>query len=643
MEEYKAKVTIDTAAATNSINNLGDAISDVGDELVPLTSQMGEMEDKLMLMAHAGDTSSEEFKKLSKEVAGMRKTIRETDAGIEALSMTTSGKLGGALSGVASGFELATGAMGAMGADSAQVEEALLKVQSAMAMAQGVQGIREAVPAFKAMGSTAVSAFNGIKGAIGATGIGLLVIAIGALYANFDKLGGLVDWAKKKFDGMGEGVKTVIKLALLPLTLVIEGIMSAMEALGLIESEQDKTRKAQHTRHMAQVDARMQKEAEASKVRKENFDNEQKNYDRAIALAEAEGKSTLGLQKQKIQGSIAFQKEQIKEMENSIAAIKFVQEQSGWMSKGLKEIVDQAETDLNTMKNSLADAETDLKLLDINARKEREARAKEAREAELEAIQKDHDAKKEIYLSELELQREIDEENAKIEAERLARQEEANQKAVDLLNEQMNDVANINSDIVDVQEETFGKLEAFQIKWAEGMKTHRKEMTEGLLNGASNMFSTLSSLSELFQGKSQKSQERAFKVQKAAQIGQATIDTFKSANGAFSAMASIPVVGPALGAVAAAAAVAAGLANIKKIASTKFEGGTVPSDGGGGVADSGAGGTSSIMSPNFNIVGNNPVNQLAQLGAQPVQAYVVSGEVTSAQSLDRNRIKNATL
>ena len=640
MEEYKAKITIDTASATNSINNLGDAIEGVSDELVPLTTQMGEMEDKLMLMAHAGDTSSDEFKKLSKEVAGMRKTIRETDAGIEALSMTTSGKLGGALGGVTAGFEVATGAMGAMGADSAEVEQALLKVQSAMAMAQGVQGIREAVPAFKAMGSTAVSAFNGIKGAIGATGIGLLVIAIGALYANFDKLGGLVDWAKEKFNNLGDGVKSVINIALLPLTLTIKAIMSAMEALGLIESEQDKTRRTQHESHMKQVDARMEKEAKASKQRKENFDNEQKNYDRLIALAEAEGKSTIELQKQKIQNSINIQKEQLKEMELTLQAFEATKKMTGDFGNMWSDLIAEGKSTINEAKQNIKDAENDLKILDINARKEREARAQEAHEAELERIQAEKDAKKELYLSELDLQKEIDAENAKIEEERLARIEEANQKALDLATEQINNLDNLNAEEIAVEGEKFTKLEELQIKWANAMKTHRKEVNDGLVDGAKSMFDTLSNLSELFQGKSKKSQERAFKVQKASQIGQATIDTFKSATGAFSSMASIPVVGPVLGALASAAAVTAGLLNIKKIASTKFEGGTIPSGGGEAVSMPSA---SSIMSPNFNVVGNNPVNQLAQLGSQPVQAYVVSGEVTTAQSLDRNRIKNATL
>jgi hypothetical protein len=72
-------------------------------------------------------------------------------------------------------------------------------------------------------------------------------------------------------------------------------------------------------------------------------------------------------------------------------------------------------------------------------------------------------------------------------------------------------------------------------------------------------------------------------------------------------------------------------------------GGSAPSGsntGGGGATGGGGGG---VVSPTFNVVGNNGINQLAQLQQQPLQAYVVSGEVTSAQALDRNRITNATL
>lgn len=79
---------------------------------------------------------------------------------------------------------------------------------------------------------------------------------------------------------------------------------------------------------------------------------------------------------------------------------------------------------------------------------------------------------------------------------------------------------------------------------------------------------------------------------KAAAVAQTTIDTYQAATAAYKAMAGIPVIGPALGAIAAAAAVASGIANVKKIVSTKepqipraAKGATLrgPSHSGGGI------------------------------------------------------------
>ena len=68
-------------------------------------------------------------------------------------------------------------------------------------------------------------------------------------------------------------------------------------------------------------------------------------------------------------------------------------------------------------------------------------------------------------------------------------------------------------------------------------------------------------------------------------------------------------------------------------------GGSAPSVGGAG----GGGGA-----PQFNVVGNSGVNQLAETmqgrSAQaPIQAYVVAQNVTTAQSLNRNIVSNASL
>jgi hypothetical protein len=130
------------------------------------------------------------------------------------------------------------------------------------------------------------------------------------------------------------------------------------------------------------------------------------------------------------------------------------------------------------------------------------------------------------------------------------------------------------------------------------------------------------------------------KAGKVAAIAEATIQTYLSAQKAYASTIGVPVVGPVLAPIAAGVAIAAGIKNIKSIASVK-----VPNDTGGGTPPptGTGGGGGSVMSPSFNVVGNSGMNQLAQLQQQPSKAYVVSGEVTSAQSLDRNRIENATL
>lgn len=79
-----------------------------------------------------------------------------------------------------------------------------------------------------------------------------------------------------------------------------------------------------------------------------------------------------------------------------------------------------------------------------------------------------------------------------------------------------------------------------------------------------------------------KQNKAAFAAFKAVSIAQTIIDTYKAAQGAYSAMASIPYIGPALGIAAAAAAVAAGMARVAAISSTEPGGGAGGGAGGGG-------------------------------------------------------------
>lgn len=72
-----------------------------------------------------------------------------------------------------------------------------------------------------------------------------------------------------------------------------------------------------------------------------------------------------------------------------------------------------------------------------------------------------------------------------------------------------------------------------------------------------------------------------FEAMKAFAAAETLIQTYRAAQGAYAALAPIPVVGPALGAAAAAAAIAAGLARVEQIRSTRPDGATGSISAGG--------------------------------------------------------------
>lgn len=172
------------------------------------------------------------------------------------------------------------------------------------------------------------------------------------------------------------------------------------------------------------------------------------------------------------------------------------------------------------------------------------------------------------------------------------------------------------------------------------IKASDKELRDAQINMAQTGLSIIADLAETFGQKNEESAKKAFKVSKAANLAQAVISTYVAVNAALTAGGNPAKLATGAQFIEAGVALATGLASVAKIAKTKFEGGgSTPSTGGGGVG----GGSIPSASPSFNVVGNSGMNQLAQIQQTPMQAYVVSGEVTSAQALDRNRIKNATL
>jgi len=146
-------------------------------------------------------------------------------------------------------------------------------------------------------------------------------------------------------------------------------------------------------------------------------------------------------------------------------------------------------------------------------------------------------------------------------------------------------------------EQTGADVSLINSKYAELDKQIEQDKQNNKLDLASNAFG---SLAAIFGAES--------KAGKAAAIAQTTIDTYKSAQSAFSSLAGIPIVGPALGAIAAGAAISAGFANVKKITATKNPEIPRPKYAGGVIGLRGAGsGTSDDVSANLSV-GESVIN-----------------------------------
>jgi hypothetical protein len=132
---------------------------------------------------------------------------------------------------------------------------------------------------------------------------------------------------------------------------------------------------------------------------------------------------------------------------------------------------------------------------------------------------------------------------------------------------------------------------------------------------------------------------------KALGIATALINTYVGVSEALKQKSTLPSPYDYVAkAVNVASILATGFKSVKAITSVKVPGG---GGGGGGATPSmsAASGGGTPAAPSFNVVGNSGVNQIAQtLGSQqPVQAYVVANNVTTAQALDRNIIQNASM
>jgi len=182
------KVIIDSSQAVESVSSIKKQLRDATNDLVVMADKFGQ--------------NSQEAVTAAKRVAELRDRIGDAKSMADAFNPDAKFKaVSQSVQGIAGAFAAVQGAMASFGVESEDLQKSLLKVQGALALSEGLNTFLDTgIQGFKNLKTVAVDAFNGLKTAIGASGIGLLVVALGSIVAYWDEIKSAISGVSEEQD-----------------------------------------------------------------------------------------------------------------------------------------------------------------------------------------------------------------------------------------------------------------------------------------------------------------------------------------------------------------------------------------------------------------------------------------------------------
>ena len=167
--------------------------------------ELKNLREELIQLARQGKVNTEEYKRLRDQAGQLADAIGDASAEIKQAGSDTRGldKALRAATVLTGAFTAVQGATALFGKESENLQKALLKVQAALSILNGLQAVQEelnrkdsivtgalakAKLAYAAAVGTATGATKSFRLALISIGIGAVVVAIGALISNWDKL-----------------------------------------------------------------------------------------------------------------------------------------------------------------------------------------------------------------------------------------------------------------------------------------------------------------------------------------------------------------------------------------------------------------------------------------------------------------------
>jgi hypothetical protein len=569
-----------------------------------LKAQLRQATADVQALSEKFGATSEQAVAAAKRASELKDAIGDSKNLIDAFNPDTKFKaFSQTLSSVAGGFAAVQGALGLLGAEGEDVQKTLAKVQSALALSQGLEQLGDLGDAFKNVKTVAIDAFKGIKAAIGSSGIGLLVLALGAIVVYWEEIKAAVSGVSVEQKKLTEETNKTLKAEQEKLSAIdsqdnilkLQG-KSEREILGIKIKQTDEVIKATE-QQLVQQKVVVKAQLEAEKRNKEILQGIVRFLFAPLSLILATVDQV---------GKVLGQDYKLEEkFSGGIAGLVFDPVET---EKKGEESIKAIDKSLTELKNKRAGYQLSIKAID-------KAAADEAAETEAARLEKQLADEKKLtddYLSEYEKRRK-DAVNAKIitqkeiaaldEQERL-RQEEANNKQFEAQKELLAKTTNFA--LLSIQKQQEASNASIQID---------RLTSEQKIALAQQSADAILAVSDIL-GK-----ETA--AGKALAVSAALINTYLgiTAGVKLGFPAAIPAV---------ALAAATGFSAVKNILATK-----VP-----GTSSSGAG---NISSPNLNAAApispaqpqaattNLSSQTINAIGNQAVRAYVVENDVTSNQ------------
>lgn len=599
------EIEVNSSQAAQSIDNLTTAIDQNDQAVKSLKQQYKEAALEVQKLADEFGATSKQVTEAAKRAAELKDRIEDSNDAIAAFkgegAFNATAKAVGA---VASGFSTVQGGLVLAGIQADEFEKTILRIQGAMALAQGLQGLEDVGRSFAQLKTVAVNALNGIKTAIGATGIGLLVIALGTVVAYWDDIKGAVNGVSAEQEQLNAKVDANLKME----QSKLDSIGSQDNVLRL----QGKSEKDILKLKIGQIDAVIK--ATEAQIQQNDITSKAQ-----IAAAQRNKDILVGI--------VRFLQIPLRMVLEAVDAVGSALGKDFGLIKGLDKLTDMGA-------NLFFDP------------KEEAAKAEEVRQNNLKAIAKLQNDRAGFQLSIRNMDKQAADKSKEIA-------DKKNQDESDALLKQSEILKAGRDENLKMQAQSLEDLKDWGVKkLAENQKINDDQIAANKAAADAEIEiekrkteAKLALLNAVSGGLSLAAEElgESTVAGKAAAVASASISTYTAIAGQLAAFSNVPVPGYAI--AQAILTGAQGLLQVKKILSVKVpkakgSAGAAPSIGGAG-----GGGSAPAAAPQFNVIGNTGVNQLAQTLVQqpPVQAYVVANNVTTAQSLNRNIIRNASI